>query len=62
MTKLDNPQSLALAEQMIDLDFKWLKAFDVEDPFNREIYGSRTDILKMDVPKEFGYSVRCLKD
>ena len=37
MTKFDNPESLALAEQMIGLDFKWLKAFDVEDPFNNDM-------------------------
>jgi len=37
MTETENTKSLELAQQIIDLDSKWLKSFDVEDPFNKTI-------------------------
>ena len=33
-----------------------------DDALNREFYGSRMDVWKMDTPRELGYSVRCIKD
>lgn len=37
MTTQDYPKQLELAQQLIDLEAKWLQPFDVEDPFNDEV-------------------------
>ena len=37
MANHENQKSLALAQQIIDLDAKWLQPFAVEDPFNNDI-------------------------
>jgi len=37
MTNQENQKSLELAQQIIELDAKWLQPFDVEDPFNNNL-------------------------
>lgn len=37
MTDQQDQESLELAQQLIDLEAKWLQPFDVEDPFNNDL-------------------------